>query len=71
MPKVEMVTIQFRRNLPFDLATLAEIAGKLKGILSDETILRLFPADVIPSVSVEIERLEGQVQYTLPEPAEE
>jgi SPP1 family phage portal protein len=71
MPDIKMVTIQFRRNLPFDLATLAEIAGKLKGILSDETVLRLFPADVIPSVSVEIERLEGQAQYTLPEPVEE
>jgi hypothetical protein len=30
----------------------------LKGILSDETIIRLFPADIVPDVQAELERLE-------------
>ena len=55
----EPVTIHWRRNLPSDIETLVETAGKAKGVLSDETILNLFPADVIPDKSAELERIQS------------
>lgn len=51
------VQITFNRNLPSNLAELAQVAATLKGILSDETILRLFPASVIPDVEEELEKI--------------
>lgn len=54
----ETVTIHWRRNLPTDLFNLAEIATRLKGIISDQTILQQFPADIIPDVGAELERME-------------
>lgn len=64
--QIAPVTIRFRRNLPFDLATIATVAGQLKGILSDETILKLFPADLIPDMAAELERIDGQAHDRLP-----
>ncbi len=58
----EEITINFRRNIPVDINSLADTAGKLKGILSDPTILTLFPADVIPDIKKELELLEKQIQ---------
>ncbi len=53
----EEVTISWKRNIPTDLESLSVIVGNLKGVLSDETILGLFPSDLVPSVEVELERL--------------
>ena len=54
------VTIDFNRNLPDDLVSLADIALKLKDVLSDETILRLFPTYVVEDVGEELEKITGQ-----------
>lgn len=54
---VDEVSISFHRNLPFDLSTMADVAMKLKGILSDEAILKLFPATIVPDIEKELERL--------------
>lgn len=56
------VTITWNRNLPDDLAQLATIAATLKDVLSDETILRLFPTYIIGDVDEELARLETQKQ---------
>jgi SPP1 family phage portal protein len=56
------VTITWNRNLPDDLFQLSQIAANLKDILSDETILRLFPTYVIEDVDEELERLDTQKQ---------
>jgi len=44
----EQVTIQFRRNLPFDMASAVDQFVKLAGILPNRVALKLFPADFIP-----------------------
>jgi SPP1 family phage portal protein len=54
------VTIDFKRNLPDDLVSLAEIASKLKDVLSDETILRLFPTYVVEDVDDELSKIKDQ-----------
>jgi SPP1 family phage portal protein len=51
------VTIDWRRNLPNDLANIAHTAATLKGILSDETIIGLFPDSIVPDKEEELERL--------------
>lgn len=53
------VTIKWQRNLPDDLAQLADIAAKLKGVLSDETIIRLFPSYVVENVEEELAKLDS------------
>lgn len=53
------VTIDFKRNLPDDLFQLSQIAANLKGTLSDETILRLFPSYVVEDVDEELARLSA------------
>jgi SPP1 family phage portal protein len=55
------VTITWNRNLPDDLAQLATIAATLKGILSDETILRLFPTYIVPDVDEEMKTVGNGV----------
>ena len=55
------VSIQFHRNLPMDILSLAQTAGMLKGILSDETILKMFPASLVPDVEEELERLNNVI----------
>ena len=54
------VQIHYDRNEPNNLMELSEIIAKLKGIISDETILSLFPADIIPDVKAELDRLNKQ-----------
>lgn len=63
----EQVTIKWDRNIPADLESLMEIAGGLKGLLSDETILKLFPADIVPDVKAELDRLAEQASARLPD----
>jgi SPP1 family phage portal protein len=56
------VDIQFRRNLPFDMASAVDQFVKVAGILPDEVALKLFPADFIPdpqSVLDEMGRAKG------------
>jgi len=60
--KPEPVTIHHERNIPSDIDTLAVTAGNLKGILSDETILNLFPGDIVPDKKEELKRLAGQME---------
>jgi SPP1 family phage portal protein len=43
------VDIQFRRNLPFDMASAVDQFVKVAGILPDEVALKLFPADFMPN----------------------
>lgn len=62
------VSIRMIRNLPFDLAQTADIAVKLKGILSDETILKLFPTYIVSDN--ELEKLEEQNGMDMEEVAE-
>jgi SPP1 family phage portal protein len=54
---VREVQITFDRNLPYNLVELADVVIKLKGIVSDETLLKLFPTQVIPDVEAELEAL--------------
>lgn len=62
----EEVTIQHHRNIPVDVQSVATSAGLLKGILSDETIIGLFPADIVPDKDEEMKRIaEEREQYTL------
>jgi len=53
----EQVTISFKRNIPSDLEALSVTAGNLKGILSDESIIGLFPRDIVPNIQEELDRL--------------
>ena len=54
------VQISFKRNLPFDLKDTATVAAMLTGLLSKETILKLFPSTIIPDPIEELERLENE-----------
>ena len=63
----EPVSIHWRRNIPTDTGALLEEAGLAKGILSDETILEMFPADMVPDKGAEIERLTVQAASRLPD----
>ena len=51
------VQISFKRNLPYDLVEISDVVSKLKGIVSDETILKLFPSQIIPDVEAELEKI--------------
>jgi SPP1 family phage portal protein len=50
------IHITFSRNMPQNLSELAEMVGKLKGIVSDETLLAMLP--FVDDPAMEIERLE-------------
>lgn len=54
----EKVEINYKRNTPNNLVEIAEVASKLKGTLDDETILSIFPADIVPDVKEVLKRLE-------------
>jgi len=56
------VEVKWDRNLPLDLTGLAESVGALKqiGIVSDETLLNLFPDSVVNDTEKEIEKIEEQ-----------
>lgn len=64
----ETITISFDRNIPADTETIVTTAGNAKGILSDETILGMFPANIVPDVQSELDRLGSQVSLSLFEP---
>jgi SPP1 family phage portal protein len=57
---LDKVTIDFKHTEPSNLLEIAQIVAMLKGILSDETILGLFPATVIPDVKAELKKLDEQ-----------
>jgi len=57
----EPVTIQWQRNLPVDLEYFARALGGFKGIISDESILELLPADIVPDIKKELQRISGQI----------
>lgn len=66
----DFVSIRFRRNLPFDLAGIADIVTKLKGIVSDETLLKMFPSTIIDNVDEELKRIsEAQPEVMMPDSA--
>ena len=52
------IEIVFTRNLPVNTAELVDIASKLKGIVSDETIISQLP--FVEDVQVELEKLAEQ-----------
>jgi SPP1 family phage portal protein len=58
----EQVTIQFRRNLPFDMASAVEQFVKLVGLLPDEIALKLFPASFIADVKAVAEEMAKNKQ---------
>jgi SPP1 family phage portal protein len=52
------VDLEWQRNLPFDLKTRTDIVVALKAanLMSDETLLKLFPQNIIQDAKEEIER---------------
>lgn len=54
------ITPVFVRNIPANLTELAEIAYKLKGIVSDETLISQFP--FVTDVQSEIEKLDSDAE---------
>lgn len=68
--ELNSISIKHTRSLPPDLTSIAQQAGLLKGILSDETILGLFPSSIVPNVEDEIQRKADQAP-TLDEMAAE
>lgn len=59
------VDITFVRNLPSDLNELADIAGKLSGLYSDETLMTLIPIDVNYNDEQEKKKKEAENSLTL------
>ena len=55
-------SINWERNLPFDLASRVDVVVKLKevGLLSDETILKMFPENIVKDAQEEIERRNAE-----------
>lgn len=55
-------TINWERNLPFDLASRVDVVVKLKEsqLLSDETILKMFPENIVKDAEEEIERRDQE-----------
>jgi SPP1 family phage portal protein len=62
----EDVAIEFQRNIPNDIESLAKTAGLLKGVLSDESILAMFPTSIVPDIKLELKRLEEKAELALP-----
>ena len=59
----DMVTISFKRNLPFNIESMANIISVLAGgqkVVSQKTLLQLFPASIIPDVDAEIEAVKAE-----------
>lgn len=52
------INIMFDRNLPKNMLEISQIASMLQGILSDETILKIFPGSLVPDVPEELARKE-------------
>jgi SPP1 family phage portal protein len=56
------VTTEWKRNLPFDLKNRVDIVVALKnaGILSDETLIKMFPDNIVEDAEEEIKRREDE-----------
>lgn len=55
------VTVSFKRNLPFDIESTANIISVLAGgekVVSKATLLKMFPSTIIPDVGAEIEAVK-------------
>ena len=52
--------IESQRNLPVDEATKVQIAMMLKGLVTDETLLRFLPQSIIKDAEKELAKLEEQ-----------
>jgi len=50
----------FTPNIPIDLLYWAEVATKLKGIVSDETILDILPSTIVPDTAEEKGRIQAE-----------
>ena len=55
--------MSFTRNIPTNLTTVADIASKLMGVLSHETILTLFP--FIDDAQLELDKIAGEKTDTV------
>lgn len=55
------VTVAFTRNIPQNLTALADVASKLTGIVSDETLYTLLP--FVDDPALESKRVQGQDVY--------
>jgi len=53
------VNIQFRRNLPFDMASAVDQFVKVAGILPNNIALKVFPADFIPDPEAIADEMNG------------
>lgn len=60
--KYEDLDFAFNRNLPVDLLYLGDVAGKLKGIVSDETLLGMLP--FVSDVQRELELIDKERYQT-------
>jgi len=58
-PKYAM-DISNKRNLPVDTSSAVEIATKLLGVVSKETLLRILPEEIVNDVDVELERIDKE-----------
>jgi len=56
---VTEVQINFKRNLPKNLAEIADTMSKLVGLVSEETLLRLLPSTVVPDIAEELARIDA------------
>ncbi|MSU01400.1 phage portal protein [Tissierella pigra] len=56
------ISVQFTRNLPTDLAGLADMVTKLKGTASDETLLAQLPFIANPTLELEKRRKEQEAE---------
>lgn len=59
-PQEYTARVNNKRNVPVDEATKVQIAIMLKGIVSDETILRMLPGTIVADVAEELARIDAQ-----------
>ena len=55
------ITIDNKRNLPVDEVEKAEIAMKLMGVVSKETLLKYLPESIVKDTELELQKLENEV----------
>jgi SPP1 family phage portal protein len=66
------VTVQFRRNLPFDMQSAVDQFVKVYGILPARVALKLFPADFIPDTEEVAKEMEaGKEAVSMDTPVED
>ena len=57
------ISIDFKRNLPEDNASLANLVNSLKGTVSDKTLLTMLP--FVEDVNAEFEAIQEQKQANM------